>query len=113
MLVLTVGALSVGFAIASGIIQDLAGATLGASRHYQQSISSLTERITLIHWTDGTAIVSNDGKIPVRIVRLYVDGEMHNVAVLLQPGQNVRLSVGAGSSLLLETERGNLLKLKG
>jgi len=73
----------------------------------------LSERLTLIYWApNGLAYIANDGQTRVVIVKAYVDGIVKNLNVVIDPGQIVKVNVGVGSSLAIETSNGVLHILK-
>jgi len=112
VLVLTIGVLAVGAMLASGFLQKVGILSGGLSREEQMGASRLEEKLTLIHWSGGQAIVSNDCKLSVTIVRVYVDGQVQSESITLNAGEKRIINTPVGSSLVVETERGNLIKLR-
>jgi len=73
----------------------------------------LLERLSLVYWGGGTAILSNDGEISISIKKIYVDNNIIpiNPSIVINPHEKKEIPIPSGQSLMVETSSGNLIKL--
>ncbi|MEM3953278.1 MAG: hypothetical protein QXP74_07730 [Nitrososphaerota archaeon] len=80
---------------------------------------AIIETLNLLYWDDnGNVWVSNDGKVKVEIIKIYVDDQevwksRGSQPVTIDPNQVAKISLGVkGKVLAVETSDGNLIVLK-
>ncbi|MEM2293550.1 MAG: hypothetical protein QXI11_05475 [Thermoproteota archaeon] len=80
---------------------------------------AIIETLNLLYWDDnGNVWVSNDGKVKVEIIKIYVDDQevwksRGSQPVTIDPNQVAKISLGVkGKVLAVETSNGNLIVLK-
>jgi len=74
----------------------------------------LLEKISLIYWGGGIAILSNDGEVEVTIKKIYVDNniiDLSNNPIVINPHEKKEISIPYGKNLMIETNSENLIKL--
>lgn len=80
---------------------------------------AIIETLNLLYWDDnGNVWISNDGKVKVEIIKIYVDDQevwksRGSQPVTIDPNQVAKISLGVkGKVLAVETSNGNLIVLK-
>lgn len=80
---------------------------------------AIIETLNLLYWDDnGNVWVSNDGKVKVEIIKIYVDDQevwksRGSQPVTIDPNQVAKISLGVkGKVLAVETSNGDLIVLK-
>jgi len=73
----------------------------------------LLERLSLVYWGGGTAILSNDGEISISIKKIYVDNNIIpiNPSIVINSHEKKEIPIPFGQNLMVETSSGNLIKL--
>jgi len=105
--------LSLGFLSYSYLTQQSKTVVQAHREQVERREAQLLEKLTLIYWgRSGECIVANDGRLPIKIVKIYVDTKIISKDVTINPGQKWTWNIGPGSSLMVETDSGNLIKLR-
>jgi hypothetical protein len=76
--------------------------------------TKLLEKISLIYWGEGIAILSNDGEVKVTINKIYVDNNIIDLSknpIVINPHEKKEISIPYGKNLMIETNSENLIKL--
>ena len=76
--------------------------------------TKLLEKISLIYWSEGIAILSNDGEVKVTIKKIYVDNNIIDLSknpIVINPHEKKEISIPYGKNLMIETNSENLIKL--
>lgn len=86
-----------------------------AREQVEMEKTAILEKLSLLYWGyDGNIWVSNYGDVQVKIVKIYVDGQLVWQGTLtINHNDVVKLSIGVkGEILAVETASGNIIVLK-
>jgi len=105
--------LVIGSIVAYFYIYHLKTTTQVVTSELAKQETRLLEKISLIYWGGGTAILSNDGEISISIKKIYVDNNIIpiNPSIVINPHEKKEIPIPSGQSLMVETSSGNLIKL--
>ena len=91
----------------------LARAVVGGLKAEEAAeVEKLSEDLSVVYWVGDRLVLKNDGRIPVRIIRLYADSGVYDVDRAINPGEKTVILIPQSDELVVQTERGNLIKLK-
>jgi hypothetical protein len=105
--------LVIGSIVAYFYIYHLKTTTQVETSELAKQETRLLERLSLVYWGGGTAILSNDGEISISIKKIYVDNNIIpiNPSIVINPHEKKEIPIPSGQSLMVETSSGNLIKL--
>lgn len=91
----------------------LARAVVGGLKAEEAAeVEKLSEDLSIVYWIGDRLVLKNDGRVPVRIVKLYTDSGVYEIDRTINPGEKAVILVPQSDELVIQTERGNLVKLK-
>ncbi|MEM1980778.1 MAG: hypothetical protein QXU87_02370 [Candidatus Caldarchaeum sp.] len=93
-------------ALASAILLGRASSTtLAAAERLSQGEKKIPVRLSTVYHVPPVIMLSNDGTRPVKITKLYLDGQAHPIqAVVLGPGERAEFVVGFSEKVAVDVD---------